>query len=48
MKVNVGVLHGTSTELVLLHKGHKSGSQLETVHFDGRVDDGRGDASGLG
>jgi len=45
--VNVGVLRGTPTELVFLHEEHKSRLQLEVVHFDSRVDDRRGDTSGL-
>ena len=46
-KVKVGVLCGSPTKLILLHEGYKSRPQLEVVPFDGRVDNGRGGASGL-
>jgi len=46
VKVNGG-FHRTSTELVFLYERHKSGLQLKVVRFDDRVDDGRGEASGI-
>jgi len=45
--VVVGVLRKTSIELVLLYKGHKSRSQLEIIHFDGRVNNGGGETGSL-
>ena len=39
-KVKVGVLRGSPTKLILLHKGYKSRPHLEVVCFDGRIDNG--------
>ena len=45
--MNMRVLRGMPTKLILLHEGYKSRPQLDVARFDGRVDNGQGEAGGL-